>query len=81
MVTFMVEGEAGYCTEQTITFVSECCKCTTLTLSCSTTNDTSFQHSYSGIVIPMAMNWQAFSVKCYFAVFGLIPSVQNDYLV
>lgn len=72
----MIEGKGGYCIEQTITFaVSERCKCTTLTFPCSTTNYTSFQHSYSGIVIPMAMYGKAFSVKCYFAVVGLIPSV------
>lgn len=82
VITSMIEGEGGYCTEQTITFtVSECYKCTTLTFSCSTTNYTSFQDSYSGIIIPMAMNWKAFSVKCYFAVVELIPSMQNYYLV
>lgn len=82
VITSVIEREGRYCTEQTVTFaVSECYKCTTLTFSCSTTNYTNLQHSYSGIITPMTMNWKAFSVKCYFAVVGLIPSVQNDYLV
>lgn len=44
-------GEGGYSTEQTIIFASARCKCTTLTFSCSSTNYTSFQRSYFGIIV------------------------------
>lgn len=80
VITSLIEGEGGCSTEQTIAFaVSECYRRTTV--PCSTTTYTRFQHSHSGIIISMAMNWKAFSVKCYFAEVGLIPSVQNDSLV